>query len=86
MLKEIGVDSYYIVVNTQRGAVNANTPAVNWFNHVILAIKLPDGTDTKDLNAVLEHKTLGKLLIFDPTDEMTPFGYLRGPLQANLSG
>src|SRR5579859_163923 len=28
MLKEIGVDSYYVIVNTDRGAVNANTPAV----------------------------------------------------------
>jgi len=84
MLKEIGIDSYYVVVNTRRGAVNANTPAVNWFNHVILAIKLPEGTGDGDLKAVLQHKTLGRLLIFDPTDEMTPFGYLRGALQSNF--
>jgi hypothetical protein len=32
----------------------------------------------------LQHKTLGRLLIFDPTDELTPFGYLRGALQANF--
>jgi hypothetical protein len=83
MLKEIGIDSYYVIVNTRRGAVNANTPAVNWFNHAILAIKLPDGTGDADLKAVFEHKTLGKLLIFDPTDDLTPFGYLRGTLQAN---
>jgi len=25
----------------------------------------------------------GKLLFFDPTDELTPFGQIRGPLQAN---
>jgi hypothetical protein len=84
MLKEIGIDSYYVIVNTRRGAVNANTPAVNWFNHAILAIKLPDGTAEGDLRAVFEHKTLGKLLIFDPTDDLTPFGYLRGALQANF--
>src|SRR5580704_1406031 len=84
MLKEVGIDSYYVVVNTRRGAVNANTPAVNWFNHVILAIKLPEGTGEGDLKAVLQHKTFGRLLIFDPTDEMTPFGYLRGALQANF--
>jgi Domain of Unknown Function with PDB structure (DUF3857)/Transglutaminase-like superfamily len=84
MLKEVGIDSYYVIVNTRRGSVNANTPAVNWFNHVILAIKLPDGTGDADLKAVLQHKTLGRLLIFDPTDEMTPFGYLRGALQANF--
>ena len=84
MLKEVGIDSYYVVVNTRRGAVNANTPAVNWFNHVILAIKLPDGASDPNLTATLQHKTLGRLLIFDPTDEMTPFGYLRGALQANF--
>ncbi len=84
MLKEIGIDSYYVIVNTRRGAVNANTPAVNWFNHAILAIKLPDETGAADLTAVFAHKTLGKLLIFDPTDDLTPFGFLRGPLQANF--
>jgi len=84
MLQEIGIDSYYIVVNTRRGAVNADTPAVNWFNHVILAIKLPDGVDDPRLTAVLQNKALGRLLIFDPTDEMTSFGYLRGELQANF--
>jgi hypothetical protein len=83
MLKEIGVDSYYVVVNTNRGTVNSNTPAVNWFNHVILAIKLPDGVDDPGLKAVLQDKNMGRLLIFDPTDELTPLGYLRGPLQAN---
>ena len=83
MLKEIGVDSYYIIVNTKRGTVNAGTPAVNWFNHVILAVKLPDAANESTLTAILPHKTLGRLLIFDPTDELTPFGHLRGPLQAN---
>jgi hypothetical protein len=84
MLKEIGIDSYYVVVNTQRGAINENTPAVNWFNHVILAIKLPEGVNDPTLTALLQNKELGRLLIFDPTDEMTSFGYLRGELQANF--
>ncbi len=85
MLKEIGVDSYYVVLNTHRGAVNAKTPAVNWFNHVILAIKLPEGVNDPSLSAILQDKKLGRLLIFDPTDDLTPFGYLRGPLQANYA-
>jgi hypothetical protein len=83
MLKEIGIDSYYVIVNTDRGTVNASTPAVNWFNHAILAIKLPEGENDPTLTAVLQDKALGRLLIFDPTDDLTPFGYLRGPLQAN---
>jgi hypothetical protein len=85
MLKEIGIDSYYVAVNTERGTINENTPATRWFNHMILAIKLPDGTNDPSLTAVLQDKTLGRLLIFDPTDDMTPFGYLRGELQANFA-
>jgi len=72
-------------VNTNRGTVNSKTPAVQWFNHVILAVKLPEGVTDPALTAVLPHKTLGRLLIFDPTDELTPFGSLRGPLQANFA-
>jgi hypothetical protein len=85
MLKEIGVDSYYVAVNTERGTINEKTPATRWFNHMILAIKLPEGVNDPSLTAVLQHKTLGRLLIFDPTDDMTPFGYLRGELQANYA-
>jgi hypothetical protein len=85
MLKEIGIESYYVVVNTERGTVNEKTPATRWFNHMILAIKLPEGTKDSSLTAVLQHKTLGQLLIFDPTDDLTPFGYLRGDLQANYA-
>jgi hypothetical protein len=83
MLKEIGVESYYFSVNTTRGAVTPATPAVRWFNHEILAVRLPGDVKDSSLVAVLEHPKLGRLLIFDPTDEWTPFGQLRGELQSN---
>jgi Domain of Unknown Function with PDB structure (DUF3857) len=85
MLKEVGVTSYPLSVNTERGAVTPSTPATRWFNHEILAIKLPDGMNDSSLVAVLDHPKLGRLLIFDPTDDMTPFGTLRGALQANYA-
>jgi hypothetical protein len=85
MLKEIGVTSYYVSVNTERGTVTPATPATRWFNHEILAIKLPDGLEDTSLVAVLAHPKLGRLLIFDPTDDMTPIGQLRGALQANYA-
>jgi hypothetical protein len=85
MLKEIGVTSYYVSVNTERGTVTPATPATRWFNHEILAIKLPDGLEDSSLVAVLAHPKLGRLLIFDPTDDMTPIGQLRGALQANYA-
>jgi len=84
MLSEIGVESYYVVINSERGAVSGSTPAqIGVFNHMILAIRLPAGVSDPSLVAFLNESKLGKLLIFDPTDEMTPFGQLRGALQAN---
>lgn len=84
MLKEIGVDSHYVAINTERGAVKADTPAhMYWFNHAVIAIRLPEGTSDPGLTAVMQHPKLGKILFFDPTDELTPLGQLRGELQAN---
>jgi Domain of Unknown Function with PDB structure (DUF3857)/Transglutaminase-like superfamily len=84
MLQEVGVDSYYVTIHTKRGGVGPSTPAhLGSFNHAILAIHIPDGVDDASLVATIQHPKLGRLLFFDPTDEMTPFGSLRGPLQAN---
>jgi hypothetical protein len=84
MFSELGVESYYIIINSERGAVGPDMPAhMNIFNHAILAVRLPDSVVDTSVVAVLSHPKLGRLLIFDPTDEMTPFGQLRGALQAN---
>ncbi len=84
MLHEIGVDSYYVVINSERGSVTPEMPAhVGGFDHVILAIKLPDGLSSPLLVATLQHPKLGKLLFFDPTNELTPFGQIGGYLQDN---
>jgi hypothetical protein len=83
MLHEIGVDSYYVVINTERGSVTPQTPAHSAFDHVILAIKLPDQIQDPSLTAIMQHPRYGRLLFFDPTNELTPFGQIRGHLQAN---
>ncbi len=84
MLHEIGVDSFYVVINARRGAVTAKTPAYAYgFNHVILAIKLPDGVSDPSLIAIRQDPKYGKLLFFDPTNELTPFGQIGGYLQDN---
>jgi hypothetical protein len=83
MLREIGVDSYYVVINTHRGAVTRDMPAHDAFNHVITAIQLPDGVTDPSLVATLHHPKLGRILFFDPTNELTPFGQIGGYLQAN---
>jgi len=84
MLKEIGVESHYVLINTERGSVAAGTPPNMGFNHVILAIQLPAGVDTAQLPAVFAHKTLGTVLFFDPTNPLISLGYLPGELQANF--
>lgn len=83
MLRQIGVDSYQVSINTERGAVTRETPAHNEFNHAILAIKLPDDVKDPSLVAVMQHPKLGRILFFDPTSELTPFGQIRGHLQSN---
>jgi hypothetical protein len=83
MLRQIGVDSYHVVINTERGSVTRDTPAHHAFNHVILAIKLPDDVKDPSLIAVMQHPKLGRLLFFDPTNDLTPFGQIGGYLQSN---
>src|SRR3984893_6814190 len=50
MLSEIGVESYYVVINSERGAVTSSTPPqFGTFDHVILAIILPEGVSDPSL-------------------------------------
>jgi hypothetical protein len=84
MLREIGVESYHVVINDERGVVTRDTPAHNGFNHVITAIKLPDGLSDPSLVATMDHSKLGKILFFDPTNYLIPFGQLPDYLQANF--
>ena len=83
MLKQVGVDSYYLLTDSDRGSVAPDFPSMLNFNHVILAIRLPRNANQPDLYASFTHPTLGSLVFFDPTDEFTPFGYLPPQEQAN---
>ena len=84
MLREVGIESFHVVINTDRGAITPAMPAhQGGFNHAILAIKLPDGVTDPSLVAVVQNPKLGRLLFFDPTNELTPFGELSGYLQEN---
>ena len=83
MLHEIGVDSYYVLINTERGAIMPAMPARAQFDHAIIAIKLPESTNDPSLVATVTDPKLGRILFFDPTSELTPFGRISGYLQAN---
>jgi len=83
MLHAIGVESYYVSINTERGAITASTPAHLGFNHEILAIKIPESVTDSSLIATMQDAKLGNILFFDPTNEYTPFGQIGGYLQSN---
>jgi transglutaminase-like putative cysteine protease len=81
MLKQVGIDSYYVVIDTDRGMVNPKFPSLGSFNHVILAIRLPEKVSDANLYAVLNDPKLGRLLFFDPTNPYVPLGYIPSYLQ-----
>jgi transglutaminase-like putative cysteine protease len=84
MLKEIGIESYYVLINSERGSITAATLPNLDFDHAILAIALPADADAATLQARIAHPKLGNILFFDPTDAFTPLGGLSGALQANF--
>ena len=78
MLKEAGFESYLVLVNHERGAVNAAAPTPWAFDHAIVAIKVPANIETSTLYATVDDPKLGKILFFDPTNYMVKFGMLPG--------
>jgi hypothetical protein len=86
MLEASGVDSHYLIVNTEKGSVGPDSPpSLYSFNHAILAIRLPDDVPGDGLPALVSHPRLGRLLVFDPTSPYTPLGRLPYYLQGNTA-
>jgi transglutaminase-like putative cysteine protease len=83
MLHETGIESYYALAQVDRGIVTPEFASAITFNHVIVAIPIPDGESTQTLFATVTDPKLGRLLFFDPTDTYVPLGYLPSPLQEN---
>jgi hypothetical protein len=82
MLKEAGVDAYAVLVHTDRGSTDPDFPSMHAFDHVIAAIPIA-AEAAKGMPAAIDHPKLGKLLLFDPTSSLTPFGELPEYLQAS---
>lgn len=80
MLRVAGINSDYVVIHTDRGFVNPTVPSV-WFDHVILALELPSDVKQDEYPSVVTAQSGKRFIIFDPTDEYTPVGLLRGELQ-----
>ena len=84
MLGAIGIESHFIVINTDRGRVTLDSPVSLYsFNHVILAIRVPDDVPDDGLDSLVRHPAAGRLLVFDPTMPTTPLGRLPYYLQDN---
>ena len=80
MLKLAGIESYYVMIDTDRGIVNPDFPSLRG-DHMIMAIQVPKDVSITNLYATVEDPQLGRLLFFDPTDEYVPLGYLPSELQ-----
>jgi len=74
MLKSLGVESYPVAIYSgDPNRVQPEWPSPQQFNHCIIAVKVGDETQT---STIVKHPSLGRLLIFDPTDDDTPVGDL----------
>ena len=83
MLKVINISSYLVLIHSgDRTFVREEWASPGWFNHCIIAIKVSDETQAP---TVLTHPALGRLLIFDATDDNTPVGDLPDYLQGSFA-
>lgn len=83
MLKAVGIVGIPISIYAgDPSYVRAAWPSPQQFNHCIIAVKVSNETQS---STIIQHPTLGRLLIFDPTDEQTPIGDLPSHLQGSLA-
>src|SRR5215510_11853892 len=83
LLKSLGVESYPVVIfSGDPNHVEPEWPSPQQFNHCIIAVKVSDETQAP---TIVKHSSLGRLLIFDPTDDDTPIGDLPGHEQGSFA-
>jgi hypothetical protein len=74
MLKAIDITAYPVAIFLgDPTRVRAEWASPIQFNHCIIAVRISDETKAP---SVIQHASLGRLLIFDATDEHTPVGDL----------
>ena len=70
LLKAAGIDSYVTVISaSDRNYVRPEWASPMQFNHAIVAVRVSSAVA---LPTVIEDAKLGQLLMFDPTDRVTP--------------
>lgn len=83
MLKVINISSYPVgIYSGDPDYVRAEWASPHQFNHCIIAVKVADETQAA---TIITHPRLGRLLIFDATDDDTPVGDLPEHEQGSLA-
>lgn len=83
MLKVIGIAAYPVgIYSGDADYVREEWASPNQFNHCIIAVRVSDETQVA---TVINHPKLGRLLIFDATDDDTPVGDLPDQEQGSLA-
>ncbi len=81
LLKILKIDAYPIAIYSgDPNYVRAEWASPSQFNHCIIAVRVSASTAGP---TIIEHKKLGRLLIFDATDPFTPVGDLPNYLQGS---
>ena len=74
MLRALKIEAYPVLIFSGDATfVREEWASPSQFNHCIIAVRVSDETKAP---TVIEHAVLGRLLIFDATDENTPVGDL----------
>jgi hypothetical protein len=83
MLRAVGLKSYPVLIfSGDNSYVREEWASPSQFNHCIIAVKVSDETQAP---SVVAHAALGRLLVFDATDEHTPVGDLPDHEQGSLA-
>src|SRR5688572_3676552 len=83
MLRTLKIESYPIAIYSgDPNFVRKEWASPGQFNHCIIAVRVSPQTSAA---TVIEHAKLGRLLIFDATDQHTPVGDLPDYLQGSLA-
>jgi len=83
LLKAINITAYPIAIYSGDAThVREEWASPSQFNHCIIAVRVSDETQSA---TIIQHPTLGRLLIFDATDEHTSVGDLPDDEQGSLA-
>lgn len=83
MLKAVGITSYPVAIYSGDPTyVRPEWASPQQFNHCVIGVKIGEETVVP---TTVEHPSLGRLLIFDPTDEETPVGDLPDDEQGSFA-